>query len=240
MKIELNTIYNMDCFDGMKLIPDGSVDLIVTDPPYVVKWGDGGSVNRIKKLSSSLKQLTDADIVNGYDILSFAKEVERLQGKEICAYFWCNKKQIPEYLAVYVGQMRCKFEIICWHKKNALPTYANKYLTDTEYCLYFHRGKGKTHPENYEDAKTYNVGLINHADKKLYNHPTIKPLPMIEAMIRNSGTVGGVVLDPFMGSGTTAIAAVKNGMKFIGFEINKEYYHTSIERIQKEFVQRHE
>ena len=232
-KLQLDRIYNMDCFEGMKMIPANSVNLIVTDPPYNMQYdGGGGSVNRIKKMKKSLDTL--GTLRDGYDIRKFSEEVIRLQGKDICVYFWCNKKQIPEYMAIYVGELKCKFDIICWHKRNALPTYSNKYLSDTEYCLYFHKGKGKTHPKGYEDAKTYFVGMINHADKKIYNHPTIKPLEYIRTLIRNSSNENDVILDPFMGSGTTAIACLKENRRYIGFEINEEYYDISQKRIENE------
>lgn len=231
--IDIDTIYNEDCLEGMERIPDGSVDLIVTDPPYVVSKSTGGSVNNIKKLDRSLKDLDKARLRDGYNIGLFAqRHVRRLQGGRINAYFWCNKVQIPDYFRAYVDGLGCKFEIIAWHKQNALPTYYNKYLSDTEYCLYFHSG-GFTHPACYDDAKTYEMGMINHADKKRYGHPTIKPLPIIQRMIRNSSPVGGVVLDPFIGSGTTAVAAVREKRHYIGFELDKDYYETAVSRIKE-------
>lgn len=234
--ISLDTIYNEDCLSGMQNIPDGSIDLIVTDPPYIVSRSRGGSVNNVKKLNVSLQDLDKAHLRDGYDIALFAEHVIRLQGGKINAYFWCNKKQIPDYFKTYVDGLKCKFEIITWHKQNALPTYSNKYLSDTEYCLYFHTG-GFTHPANYEDAKTYEMGYINHKDKKEFGHPTIKPLNIIQRMIRNSSEEGQVVLDAFIGSGTTAIACIKERRHFIGFELNEEYYKTTQERIRKELQQ---
>ena len=230
--IELDKIYNEDCFEGMLRIPEGSVDLIVADPPYIVSRSTGGSVNNVKKLNVSLFDLDKANLRDGYDIVSFAEHVRRLQGNKINAYFWCSKAQIPEYFRVYAGVLKCKFEILSWLKQNALPTYFNKYLSDTEYCLYFHTG-GFTHPASYEDAKTYEVGCINHEDKKKYGHPTIKPLPIIQRIVRNSSQPGGVVLDPFMGSGTTAVACIKENRHYIGFELNKDYYDKAVERIEE-------
>lgn len=127
-------------------------------------------------------------------------------------YFWCNKKQIPEYFDIWVNQYKCNFNIICWHKSNALPTYSHKYLSDTEYCLYFH--KGHCNPTSYEDAKTFYIAPINSKDKKLYGHPTIKPLEIIEKLIRNSSNKNDIVLDPFMGSGTTGVACKNLKRKF--------------------------
>jgi site-specific DNA-methyltransferase (adenine-specific) len=232
--MELNKIYHGDCFELVKQIEDGSVNLIVTDPPYIVsKSQGGGSVNNIKKLNVSLQELDRAKLRDGYDIAEFSKEVVRIQGGRINAYFWCNKLQIPEYFKTYVENLGCKFEIICWHKMNALPTYSNKYLSDTEYCLYFHTG-GFTHPRTYEDAKTFDIGLINNEDKKEFDHPTIKPINIIQRLIRNSSNEGDVIFDPFCGSGTTAIAAYRQNRHFIAFEIDDNYYEVANRRFNKE------
>jgi len=223
-------LINDDCFSIIKKLKDNSIDLVVTDPPYVVNaTGYGGSVNNVKGMNKSLKDLTkNTDISNGYNIREFSELIVPKM-KDINIYFWCNKKQIPEYLQIYVTELKCAFEIICWHKTNALPTYSNKYLTDTEYCLYFHKGHCK--PNNYEDAKTYFIGKINHTDKKLYRHPSIKPLEYIETFIRNSSKEGDIILDPFMGSGTTGVACKNLRRKFIGIELDKNYFKIAKNRI---------
>ena len=227
-------LYNQDCIDGMKTLADNSIDLIVTDPPYDIgSISGGGSVNTVKKLNKSLQDLKKADLIKGYDIVAFGEEALRVMN-EINIYFWCNKKQIPAYFDFYVNKHKCTFDILAWHKTNALPTYSNKYLSDTEYLLYFRKGKGKCFPESYEDAKTYYVAPINHKDKKLWGHPTIKPLDITEKIIRNSTREGQTVLDPFSGSGTTAIACINNNRNFIGFELDKDYYDISLNRIEQE------
>lgn len=227
-------LYNQDCIEGMKTLADSSIDLIVTDPPYDIgSISGGGSVNTVKKLNKSLQDLRKADLIKGYDIVAFGEEALRVMN-EINIYFWCNKKQIPTYFDFYVNKHKCTFDILAWHKTNALPTYSNKYLSDTEYLLYFRKGKGKCFPESYEDAKTYYVAPINHKDKKLWGHPTIKPLDITEKIIRNSTRQGQTVLDPFSGSGTTAIACINNNRNFIGFELDKDYYDISLDRIEKE------
>ena len=125
------------------------------------------------------------------------------------------------------------YDGVLTHNCNALPTYSNKYLSDTEYCLYFHKGKGKTSPQSYDDAKTYWFEPINHKDKKLYGHPTIKPLHMIERLIRNSSKEDDTVLDPFMGSGTTGVACYNLNRKFIGVEIDDNYYNIAKSRLDE-------
>lgn len=231
--MELDIIYNEDCLKGLKELPDHSIDLIVTDPPYLISaTNGGGTINKVKKLNESLKDLTTVDITKGYDIELFNAEFVRVM-KEINIYLWCNKVQIPDYFNFYVNRLGCKFDIICWHKTNALPTYSNKYLSDTEYCLYFRKGKGKCFPQTYEDAKTFYIAPINHADKKLFGHPTIKPLDFTEKVIRNSSREGEIILDPFLGSGTTAVAAVNTNRHYIGFELDPGYFDIACSRLDE-------
>lgn len=223
-----------DCLDVMRGISDNTVDLIVTDPPYDISaTNGGGTVNKIKKLNVSLNDLVKSKLNKGYDIELFNTEFTRIM-KEINIYIWCNKKQIPEYFDFYVNKRKCKFDIICWHKTNALPTYSNKYLSDTEYLLYFRKGKGKCFPQCYEDAKTYYIAPINHKDKKTFNHPTIKPLDITEKIIRNSSKENDVVLDCFMGSGTTGVACKNLNRNFIGIELDKNYFNIAKKRIENQ------
>lgn len=225
-----------NCLDIINYIPDNSIDLVVTDPPYELQNTYSGNKDPIKGFNKSLQELVDINIHVGYDIVTFGNMIISKM-KIINIYFWCNKKQIPKYLDFWVNQHKCMFDIICWHKHNAMPTYSNKYLTDTEYCLYFHKS-GVCFPQTYDDAKTYVIEGINYADKKLYKHPTIKPLDIIEKLIRNSSKENGIILDPFMGSGTSGVACVKNNRNFIGIEINKEYYNIARQRINDEIVKR--
>lgn len=221
-----------DCLEIMKDIPDKSIDLIVTDPPYDVSvTGGGGTINKVKKLNKSLEDLVEANITNGYDIEILGEEFMRVM-KEPNIYLWCNKIQIPEYFKFYVDKHKCKFDIICWHKTNALPTYSNKYLSDTEYLLYFRKGKGKCFPKSYEDAKTYYMAPINHKDKEKYKHPTIKPLDITRKLIKNSSNEDDVVLDPFMWSGTTGVACKELHRNFIGIELDKKYFEIAKQRIE--------
>lgn len=214
------------------LIKEGkTVDLVVTDPPYdISEINGGGTVNTLKKLNQSLEDLNQSGLRESYDIRAFGERLFKLQ-KDVNAYFWCNKKQIPEYLSYYVLEKGCKFDIINWHKTNALPTYSNKYLSDTEYCLYFRKGKGRCFPEGYEDAKTYWLEPINHKDKKEFGHPTIKPLEFIKKLIRNSSKEGETVFDPFMGSGTTGVACKELNRKFIGGDLDPKWCRLAKERI---------
>ena len=112
-------LYNGDCVEKLKDIADNSVDLIVTDPPYLIDTvGGQGSVNSILKLDKSLNDLKqNQDITLGYDIEAFADIVNRIQGGNINAYFWCNKAQIPDYIRVYVDKLKVKDILFLKHMK---------------------------------------------------------------------------------------------------------------------------
>lgn len=117
-----------------------------------------------------------------------------------------------------------------WHKTNPVPACGNKYLTDTEFILFF-REKGVRLYGNFYTKKTYYVTPINIADKRKYKHPTIKPLDILDNFIVNSSLENDVVFDPFMGSGSTGVSAVKNNRSFIGIEIEKPYFDIAKQRI---------
>lgn len=136
------------------------------------------------------------------------------------------------YFDYFVKNLECNFEILIWNKTNPLPTYHNTYLSDKEYCLYFKK-KGYCNPQNYEDARTVFLSSTNIKDKRKYGHPTIKPLDFIRKIIRNSSKENDVILDCFIGSGTTAVACIYENRNYIGFEINKNYYDIAIKRVRE-------
>lgn len=103
-------------------------------------------------------------------------------------------------------------------------------MNDKEYCLYFRKGI-RLHT-TYESGKTYWITSTNVKDKKICGHPTVKPLHIIETLIKNSSDPGDTVADFFLGSGTTAEAAVKHDRNFLGVEKEERYYKIALERIK--------
>lgn len=125
----------------------------------------------------------------------------------------------------------CVYEILVWCKTNPIPQCNNVWLPDLEYCLMF-REKGKTKlNDGYELKSKWYISPINKADKDDYNHPTIKPLELVKRHILHSTQRGDIVLDTFLGSGTTAVACKETGRKYIGFEIDKTYYKIACDRL---------
>jgi len=127
---------------------------------------------------------------------------------------------------------KCNYNIISWHKTNPIPACGNKYLTDTEFILFFRERGVKIYGE-FHTKFTYYLTPLNQKDKKLYGHPTVKPLNIVRNFIINSSLPGDIVLDPFMGSGTTAVACLETGRHFIGFETNEDYYNIALSRINE-------
>ena len=148
----------------------------------------------------------------------------------IYIYIWCSKKQIPYLIDYYVNKHECYFDILVWGKTNPIPSCNGTYLSDLEYCLLF-RQKGTQINGSYATKSKYYISSTNVEDKKNYGHPTIKPIEFVKNHIINSTTKDSVVLDPFMGSGTTCVACKELGVNYIGFEINETYYKIATDRI---------
>lgn len=220
-----------DCLDIIKNIPNNTVDLIVTDPPYLIPNTRAGSksdlARSIQKMNDEIKQ---NNLTSGYDMQVLDEFIRVL--KKINIYIWSNNKQIPMYFDFFVKKYKCAYDIIIWNKTNATPLFNNKYLTDKEYCLYFRRG-GYCQPADYDKAKTVFYQPINVRDKKIYKHPTIKPLNIITNLIENSSKEGDLILDPFMGSGTTGEACQNLNRNFIGIEIEHKYYDIARKRLER-------
>ncbi|MEE3344288.1 MAG: DNA methyltransferase [Bacilli bacterium] len=230
MKFEnmINTIQLGNCYELIKDIPDKSIDLVIIDPPYEITNGvhTSGFLKNRNELDTT-KQIFEKKLEIGIknDILN---ELIRVMRK-INIYIWCNKKQLLQYLSFFENY-NVMFECIIWNKYNCIPLTYNTYLPDKEYCLYF-KEKGITLNNTYETSKTVYSIPINVADKKIYKHPTIKPLEIVKNTILNSSKENDIVLDCFCGSGTTCLAAKETGRRYIGMEIDPEYHKIAVNRL---------
>lgn len=221
-----------DCLELMKDIPDKSIDLVVIDPPYDFmskhygkSYSEDGAFGKLGRTYH--KELESNDIITGIneDVL---QELIRVM-KKVNIYIWRSKEQILKYINFFKNY---NMDLLTWHKTNPVPTCSNKYLSDTEYILFF-REKGVKIYGTYATKKKYYVTPTNKEDKKLYKHPTIKPVDIIENLIINSSKENDVVLDCFMGSGTTGVACKKLNRNFIGIELEEKYFNIAKERIEK-------
>lgn len=244
MKIEeLDKVYNEDCLQALRRLPDNCVDLVVTDPPYEFNSGSSGGAFGANKRCYRAEYMklgetnvrihignTNRLISDGFDMAVLSECCRVL--KKINAYVWCSKLQLRKLLT-YFEEKGCTTDVLVWCKTNPTPACNNSYLSDIEYCVYA-REKGVKLYGTMATKHRYWLTPANTADKKLYNHPTIKPLNIIQTLIINSSKPNDIVLDPFMGSGTTAVACHRTGRHFIGYEINEKYYNTACKRIDIE------
>ena len=216
----------------MKKINNKTVDLVIVDPPYEIETSGGGIYKQNDK--KYIKELNE--MKNGFSN-QILDELCRVM-KRINIYIFCSQKQIYPLLKYFVENKNCNYNILSWHKSNPIPACGNKYLTDTEYILFF-REKGVKIFGSFDTKRTYYVTPLNVKDKKKYNHPTVKPTCILQNLIVNSSLAGDIVLDCFMGSGSTGEVSVLNDRNFIGIEINKEYFQVAKQRIQEAYAKQH-
>ena len=221
-------IFLGDAYKLIKTVEDKSVDLIITDPPYEIERIHGSGIIKNKGFIF-LKDLEEKGLDKGLNSV-ILDDFCRVM-KKINIYIFCNKSQIIQYLDYFVKGKGTNWELLIWAKENPNPFCGTHYLIDKEYCLYFWEAGAEVHIP-YERGKTVFLSRKNVFDKKDYKHPTVKPLELIETLILNSSTEGGLVLDAFVGSGTTALAAKHTKRNFLGFEIDPDYFKIASERLR--------
>ena len=194
----MNEIILGDAYKLIKDVPDKSVDLIVTDPPYLLEgWhvGTGLFKDRVNGYVENMMGQKE-NLTEGFDISILDEFVRVMKGINI--YLWCNKEQIYDYLTYFVKERKCRFEIIVWAKANPSPFLNGHYLKDKEYCMYFWDETIKVHPK-YDNGKTFYHTSVNMSDKRKYGHPTIKPEEIVRNLILNSSDEGGGGARPILG-----------------------------------------
>lgn len=223
--MDINKIYLGDAYELIKAIPDKSIDCIYTDIPYLIDnhgFGKSELGDRMKQKTRELKSID-----KGIDF-SILNEFIRVL-KKINIMIWCSKLQIIELLN-YFDNYKCRFEIIVWCKTNPSPTVNNVWLPDIEYCLYF-REKGVKLNDGYELKSKYYVSPLNIDDKSIFNHPTIKPIELVKRHLLHTTQPNDIILDCFVGSGTTCLAAKQLGRNYIGMEIDEKWHKIATDRL---------
>jgi DNA modification methylase len=226
-KYEINQIYNEDSYKAIKNIPNKSVDCIYTDIPYLIVSGGAGKSD----LSKRIKKVNDEylkNINNGIDYSIFDDFVRI--SKKINIFIWCSKMQILDIMNYFATRENVNYEILVWCKTNPTPSTNNTWLPNVEYCLYF-REKGVKLNDGYNLKSKYYVSPINTYDKKIFDHPTIKPLECVKNHLLHATQENDVIADFFLGSGTTAVAYKEINRKFIGFENDEKYFKTAKDRL---------
>ena len=249
--IELDKIYNEDCLEGMKRIDTESVDCIITDLPYGVlnEKSEGGSWDSIIPLEPMWEQFKRVTKPNAPIVLfgqgMFTAKLMMSQPKMWRYNLVWDKVLRKGFLNANRMPLRQHEDIAVFYRE--LPTYNPQ----MEACLPHQRnhGRGVNHdpknrcygeykdiPANISDEK-YPGSILRFQkghNAESWIHPTQKPVDLLRYLVLTYTNMGGVVLDATMGSGTTAIACIREKRHFVGFELNKEYFDKAVNRIEKE------
>ncbi|MFH0948040.1 MAG: site-specific DNA-methyltransferase [Elusimicrobiota bacterium] len=249
----LNRIFNEDAIEGINKIPDKSVDLIVTDPPYCLGKDYGNNSDKLNPeeyLFWSAKWI-DAVIPKLKNTGSFYIFLTWKYSPEIFSYMKTKITMINEIIwdrrVPSMGGSTRKFSSV--HDNIGFFVKSKKYYFDIDAVRIPYdevTKKARTRPRfvgkkwlevGYNPKDIWSVARIHAEAPEREKHPTQKPLDIIERIIKVSSPENGVVLDPFMGTGTTAIAGKKNNRNYVGFEINAEYCRIIEKRLKNSTVQ---
>lgn len=246
------TLYNGDCLNILKQIPENSVDMVFADPPYMLS--NGGFTVHAGKMVSVNKG--DWDKSNGVKQdfefhLSWIQEVRRVLKPS--GTLWISGTYHSIYQCGFALQV-AGFHVlndIAWFKPNASPNLSCRFFTASHETLIWARKdkKGK-HTFNYGEMKNgtwpedalkkpglqmrsvWSMGTPKPSEKVHGKHPTQKPIDLLKRVVLSSTNKGDVILDPFSGSSTTGLAAVMNGRKFVGIDMDKKFLDLSIKRFK--------
>lgn len=215
-----------DCLEKLKTIPDESVDHIITDPPYGVS-----KKNNFHTMGRSGIDFGEWD--KDFDQTAWLDEAYRVLkkgGSLIIFNGWRNLGHIANS-GESIGFITK--DIIRWIKQNPMPRNRDRrYIVDFEFAIWMVKdGKWVFNRLNDTyDRPEYNYPTVAGKEKTI--HTTQKPVALMEEMIRRHTNEGQIVLDPFMGSGTTGEACINTGRDFIGIELNEEYFNVAKNRIE--------
>ena len=238
--LELDTIYNEDCLEGMKQIPDGTIDAVICDLPYGTTQNAWDSVIPLDKMWEQYRRVCkpSAAIVlfSGQPFTSALI----MSNPDMFKYEWIWAKNRPTgFLNANRTPLRIH-ENVCLFYDNQ-PTYNPQGLrynpkkvkrtkTGSNY--------GTTRSNEYENEyENYPTDIIEFSSEMDGFHPTQKPVDLLRYLVLTYTNEGDTVLDNCMGSGTTAIACIKERRHFIGFELSKEYFDKAVRRIKAEQAQ---
>ena len=241
MKLELNKIYNMDCLEGMKFIPDKSIDMILCDLPYgttACKWDNVIPFEPLWEQYKRVIKDNGAIVLTASQPFTSALIMSNVKMFKYC-WYW-EKERVTNPLQCKRRAGKTVEECIVFYKKQ--PTF-NPIKHKHVGKLVKNKPSGN-HTETtalnklkvtpyIDDGTRYPTQVIKFNRDLTYLHPTQKPVALFGYLIKTYTNEGETVLDNCIGSGTTAIACINTNRNFIGFELDKQYYDIANERIQK-------
>lgn len=242
--MQLNQVYQESCLTGMKKIPNECIDLIFTDPPYYQYKAKNLNFKNAKTI---VKEFEFDDFKNETEYLKFIedvlKECYRVSKVGASGYVWCNTTFVSDICRIVERQGFKLRKTIHWHKTNPFPAIHTRkmFANSMEIMLHFSKGVPKTwnHKSTNEMHNFIENSICGGKERK--KHATQKPLKVCIPYVEISSNKGDTILDPFMGSGTTAMACLKTNRNYIGYETNPVYCDIIKERVaefEKEKMQK--
>lgn len=231
--IEKFSLWNGDCFEKMKEIPDHSIDLILCDPPYnLAQYSTGNMKFDWRAEINNDVAVWDEKPLNPED---FLEEFKRILAPDGNIFIFCSYNLIGRFHEVFDPEFDT-FQFMVWHKTNPVPNIRkSSFLNSCELivCLW-----NKGHVWNFtkqNEMHNFIEAPICMGNERIKDpkHPTQKPLRVLEHIVRIASNEGAVVFDPFMGVGSTGEAALKLNRRFVGIEIEEKYYIAASERLAK-------
>ena len=222
-----------NCLNLLNDIPDKSIDLILTDPPYNIAKYSTGNIH-LPNRSSINNDLGEWDKIEiePLDLLENFKRIIKPKGN---IFFFTSYNQIGKWHNVFDKEFDT-FQFMVWHKTNPVPKiYKNGFLNSCELivCMW-----NKNHNWNFSNQNEMHnfieTKICMQPERIKYpKHPAQKPLKLLKHIIKIASNEQDTILDPFMGVGSTGIAAIQLNRKFIGIEIQKDYFDASCNRFQQ-------
>ena len=219
--MELNKIYNEDCLEGMKRILDNSIDLIVTDPPYLINYKSKGRKDKEHRFKKVILNDDNEDLIKDY-----IKECYRILKDDTAMYMFCSAAKVDFFKTELEKYFTMK-NMIIWEKDNHTAgdlesMFGRKY----EIVFLVNKGIKKFNGKRLGDVWKFKRVL---GDKQV--HQNQKPIELIEQCIEKHSDENDIIFDGFMGSGTTAVAAMNTNRRYIGFELDEYYYNVAMKRL---------
>ena len=241
-------LYRGDCLELLPLIPESSIDLIFADPPYFLSNGGitchAGKMVSVHKGDWDKSRGPDANHEFNRAWLSACQRVLKPNGS-----IWVSgTAHVIHSVGFAMQQLGFKLlNDISWVKPNPPPNLSCRYFTHaTETIIWAAKDKKSRHTFNYKQMKEANRGKQMKSvweikppetwEKKFGKHPTQKPVALLERILLASTNEGDLVLDPFSGSGSTAIAALRTRRTAIGLELSYEYLSLTLQRITSNLI----
>ncbi|MBQ4818899.1 site-specific DNA-methyltransferase [Aquimarina sp. MMG016] len=235
MQVLPHQIFQKDYSEFLQGLDKKSVDLILTDPPYTISRKTGfSSVKKGVKRFSVNMEFGDWD-VEQIDLDQLSKDMYGVLRDGGTAIVWYDLWKISHLSEAMIKAGFKMIRMVIWEKTNPVPlNMKSTYLSNCREVAVMGVKKGKPTFHGSYDNGIYSYPIPRHKGKRL--HPTQKPLDLFREIVKKHSNPGDLVVDPFLGSGTTAIAALETGRQFQGCDISEQYANISKERVL-EFIE---